>query len=190
LKNSLWKFVSIGFVFAALVTVLTVQGMSAPAAHATVSCSGSTCTDKDPTTTVGPHGVFCNNNAFLQNPQINYSWGWIQNWWSQECNANWAVVNVNSGDSISFAGISACNGTTGFDSTGEPTCNGSVAWTAFLSTCDQVSGYNANCQFMHTDIGSGTTHWYTNMVRGDWKTVSRGVAKVGTSLKTMFSGWH
>lgn len=178
---------------AMVMSILTFQGMHATTVLATSQCLASSCNDLDPTSTVGPHNVLCNKNAYLQEHK-DYSFGWIENWWSQECNANWTVVNANAGNSITMAMVAACNGTPGWSNPGDfPnfTCNGSLT-AGITFVCDTVpNGSFEWCTYLRTDIPVGATHFYTNMVRGNQPTVS--AANILTSdgrLHELVSGWH
>lgn len=173
---------------AVMISMLAFQGMHSTAVHAASSCYADTCNDKDPTTTVGPHGIFCNKDAFLQEHK-DYSFGWIENWWSHECNANWTIANVNSGDYIGEAEVNACGGTPGFNSVGNWTC--SVPAT---QVCDYLpNGVGWDLCFLSPydagDIPAGATHWYTNMVRGDQPTISY-IDVGGNDFDRMQTGWH
>lgn len=174
-----------------IIGMLAFQGMHSIEVHAASECSAATCTGKDPTAWVGPHNIYCNKNAYLQEHK-DYSFGWIENWWSQECDANWTIVNVNSGYFIGEAEATACSSGAGFTSSGGWTCNAGAATRVcdYLPTgwsvCGALDPYNTG------DIPGGTTHWYTNMVRGDVSTISvAGVECVGGCVTlTMQTGWH
>ena len=83
---------------------------SAPqAAHAARSCHASSCKNLDPTLTVGPDGVLCNHDAFLQE-QVNSGNGFVQNWFSVNCDANWTVAQAPSGASLQIVDMGVCQG--------------------------------------------------------------------------------
>ena len=152
---------------------------SAPkAAHAAISCHASSCKNLDPTTTVGPDGVFCNHDAFLQE-QVNSGNGYVQNWFSVNCDANWTVAQAPSGTSLLAVFMGVCQAT----ASGH-TCNGTVLWYT-----DSVPGFGCVIPIYVCNPGSippGTTHWFTNMVDGSHPVLSGVEFANGVVLKTAF----
>jgi hypothetical protein len=196
MKCALKHLVRVGLVTAAvLMGMVAFQGAHTQAAHAApLKCSANggngyaSCNNLDPTSTQGPDGLYCNKWAYPQGNATTYSWGWIQNWWSEACNANWTQLHVNSGY-IAVAGVWACNGTGSFDQYGDPTCNGSLT-NGITSVCDATSSYNTYCNYLAYDMPAGTTSWYTNMVRGDEPTISVAYARENGTYQRMETGWH
>jgi hypothetical protein len=157
-----WRLVGVTLTLLALTFV--TQAKFSQIAHAAPSCYGSSCTDLDPTTTVSSHdGRYCNQDAFRQE-HISNSWGWEENWWSQNCNANWIVANVgSSSQEISFVYEMQCytgtaNGTS---------CSGleSIETADLNPEWASCNGFGAHC---HQDIPWGAQHWYTNMADGSY----------------------
>lgn len=153
---------------------------SAPkAAHAARNCHASSCKNLDPTLTVGPDGVFCNHDAFLQE-QVNISGGgYVQNWFSVNCDANWTVAQAPSGTSLRVVDMGVCQGSaSGF------TCNSTVLWYT-----DSVPGFGCFSPVYVCNSGalpSGVTHWFTNMVDGSHPVLSEAIFANGSVLDTHY----
>ncbi|HEU5200016.1 MAG TPA: hypothetical protein VFU32_10275 [Ktedonobacterales bacterium] len=160
------------------VGTITIQAQHATPAHATVSCYGSNCTDKDPTTTVGTYdGILCNHDAFKQQ-ELDKNGAYVQNWWSQSCNANWTVGQAKAGDSIVYIEQWLCAGqVSGID------CSTTVQYYD-----ETVPGYSCLQPSVacHHDIPVGTTHWYVNMVNGNVHVASLVYFASGFGLMTTY----
>lgn len=146
-----------------LVIIIAVSigmlGFGSPrVAHAATSCHASSCKNLDPTTTVGPDGVFCNKDAFLQE-QDNVGNGFVQNWFSVNCDANWTVAQAPSGSSLDAVVMAVCQGTASGS-----TCNSTILWYT-----DSEPGFGCFSPIYVCNPGTfldGTQHWFTNMVDG------------------------
>lgn len=159
-----------------------IVGFASPhTVHAATSCHASSCKNLDPTTTVGPDGVVCNQDAGLQE-QVNTSsgGGYVQNWFSFNCDANWTVAQAPSGTSLAAVDMELCQGTaSGF------TCNGSVSWYT-----DSIAGVGCATPIYQCNAGSiptGATHWFTNMVDGSGPVLS--LANF-TNASSVFTHYH
>ncbi len=165
-----------------MVMLAVCMGMfvfSAPkAAHAATSCHASSCKNLDPTLTVGPDGVLCNHDAFLQE-QVNLGNGYVQNWFSVNCDANWTVAQAPSGASLEIVDMGVCQGSaSGFS------CSSTVLWYT-----DSVPGFGCFSPVYVCNAGiipSGATHWFTNMVDGSHPVLSEAFFTNGGHAKTHY----
>lgn len=149
--------------FLLLVSVGIFGVASPPVAHAIVypKCSGPSCKNMDPTATQGPDGVFCNRHAYLQEEvdSVNQPGGYVQNWYSVNCNANWTVAQAPTGYSMYYVYMDLCQG----PASGK-TCNYDPVFYT-----DIVPGWACFQPLYQCNAGTipnGATHWYTNMVDG------------------------
>lgn len=169
------------FLLLMLTVSMGVLVFSSPkAAHAAISCHASTCKNLDPTTTVGPDGVFCNKDAAMQEQANTPSGGgYVQNWFSFNCDANWTVAQAPSGTSLAAVDMELCQGTaSGF------TCNGSVSWYT-----DSIAGVGCATPIYQCNAGSiptGATHWFTNMVDGSGPVLSLANFRDASSVFTHY----
>lgn len=159
---------------------LGMFGLISPkVAQAATSCHASTCKNLDPTTTVGPDGVFCNKDAFNQETDPD-GIGYVQNWFSVNCEANWTVAQAPSGTSLKLVGMGVCLGT--ISSVG--LCTSTVVWYT-----DSIPGVSCLTPIYVCNAGAippGATHWFTNMVDGSHPVQSRAIFINGTELITAF----
>lgn len=155
-----------------------IQLQSPSIAHAATSCYASTCANLDPTTTVGPDGRTCVSESFVQETAPSGN-GYVQNVWSQNCNANWSVAQAPSGNTIGLVYAEVCFGTaSGY------TCNASVQ---YATEYGPGHGCLTPIYFCSAVIPSGVTHWYTNMVDGSHPVLSgASFNPAGSATPTMF----
>lgn len=170
---------SILFLLLTLIASVGIFGFAAPqAAYAATSCHASTCKNLDPTTTVGPDGVFCNGDAFRQE-RDNDGTGYLENWFSVNCEANWTVAQAPSGTSIKRVAMGVCLGTISLG-----LCTSTVVYYT-----DSIPGVSCMTPIYVCNAGaipSGATHWFTNMVDGSHPVQSRVLFTNGTELITAF----
>lgn len=154
---------------------LAWQSHTATPAHA-AACSGQSCNDLDPATTL------CNQNSRRQDHKDiiinNVNYGWVENWYSFSCNANWTVVQANNGAYLLSALMYTC----------PSMVNGACQTQTTFQYADLASGWG-DCTYVVTchpgAFGKGNTfHWYTNMVNGSLSVMSM------VEVQTPYNGYQ
>lgn len=154
------------------VGVITVGLIHAPTAHAAAYCYNTNCKNLDPTLTYSSssqyYGVRCDQGAQQQGGNVNGTGGYVQNWYSYACDANFTVAQPSSGywppvveqwlcppASVSLDGLN-CNIT--------PLYYADTAGGTWSSAFCSSSFYVHNCG----DIPNWAPRWFTNMVPGSY----------------------
>ncbi len=140
---------------AVMVSLLALQFVPRQTAGA-VSCAGFGCTNQDPAATG------CNQNARLMEQDTAYDGtkaiGYIQNWYSVSCQANWTVMQATAtGYYVYNAAVRYC---------ANSTClGGSETLLDSYGAGDYIIAEYCPCfQGTMEQIPWHATRWYTNMV--------------------------